>query len=433
VAADRRVVVTGLGVVAPTGIGAAPFWEACLAGRSGARTITRFDASRLASQMACEVDFDPVALGLDEYERTGLDLHAQFAVAAAIEAVADAGLDLPSGGGAGGLDPDRAGVFLGCAEGPATIVEPVWVDVSDAGRRPVERDALPPHFLDGLVANAAPTAIAARFGLHGPTLVVSDACSSAMDAAELGFNAIRAGRCDVVLVGGADSPVTDMAVACYTASGATSTRNDDPATASRPFDLDRDGFVVGEGSAVLVLEEAEHAAARGATPYAEVRAVVSRGNGYHMVSLPADGVMLGGVMQTAMAQSGIGPADVGYVNAHGTSTPSNDRHETAAIKRAFGDLAHRLPVSSTKSMIGHTQGAASAHQMAVLCLSLRDQRIHPTINLTTPDPVCDLDYVTEGARDVALTHVMGNACGFGGITSSIVLARPGLDLPGGGR
>lgn len=422
---QRRVVVTGLGVVAPTGIGVEPFWQACLAGRSGAALITRFDASQMASQMACEVDLDPVAAGLTTYERTALDLHAQFALVAAIEAVADAGLGAALD--AGSVAADRVGVFVGCAEGPAHTVEPVWAAATDGGRRPMEREAVDHAFLSGIAANAAPVSIAARFGLHGPALVVSDACSSAMDAAELGLNAIRAGRCDAVLVGGADSPITDMAVACYTASGATSTRNDDPATASRPFDLDRDGFVVGEGAAVLVLEEAEHAAARGATAYAEVTAVVSRGNGYHMVSLPADGVMLGGVMREAMDRSGIGPSDVGYVNAHGTSTPSNDRHETAAIKRAFGDRAGDVPVSSTKSMIGHTQGAASAHQMAVLCLSLRDQRIHPTINHTTPDPVCDLDYVTEGARDVALTHVMGNACGFGGITSSLVLAQPGLD------
>jgi beta-ketoacyl-acyl-carrier-protein synthase II len=414
----RRVVVTGLGVIAPNGIGKDAFWQACTGGVSAARKITKFDTAGFTSQIACEVrDFDAAGLGLNDEERATLDRHVQFAVAAANQAIDDAGLDTRA------LDTDRAGAFVGSTTASAETFESVWEDVTSRGSESMLGKDLPPRFYFGVLPNAASASIAVHHGLHGPSMMVSDACSSGINAIDQGRLAIIEGSCDVVVAGGSDASVTPMGLASYCVLGAVSKRNDEPERASRPFDLDRDGFVLAEGAAVVVLEEADHARRRGATIYGEILAIATNTNAFHMTALPKDGGPLATIMRTAMKRAGVEPSDVGYLNAHGTATPTNDRHETVAAKAAFGDAAARIPISSTKSLIGHTQGAASAHQLAVLCMTLRDQVMHPTINLDNPDPVCDLDYVPHTAREARIQVAMGNACGFGGINSTVVVSR----------
>jgi beta-ketoacyl-acyl-carrier-protein synthase II len=414
----RRVVITGIGVIAPNGIGKEPFWEACVKGVSGAGPVTRFDASRMISQVCCEVDgFDPEAFGLDEYEGSSLDRHVQLALAAAIEAVEDGHLEAER------IDRERAGVFVGSTNSAPTTFEGVWEELTEKGAQSLVGKPLPPEFYFGILSNAAGSSIAIRYGFHGPTALVSDACSSGVDAVEQAWQSIQEGICDVALAGGTDASITPMGLSCYCVLGAVTKRNDDPQGASRPFDRDRDGFVLGEGAAMFIIEELEHARARGAPIYAEVLGLATNLNAYHMTALPADGGPLSQVMLAALERAGRTAADVGYLNAHGTSTPVNDRSETGAAKLAFGEWAPKIPISSTKGMIGHTQGAASAHQLVVLCMTLRDQVIHPTINYENPDPDCDLDYVPNEAREAKVDVAMGNASGFGGINSSIVLGR----------
>ncbi|HEX5502208.1 MAG TPA: beta-ketoacyl-[acyl-carrier-protein] synthase family protein [Thermomicrobiales bacterium] len=414
----RRVVITGLGVIAPNGNGKEAFWDACVKGVSGAGSITRFDASKMTSRMACEVrDFDPRAWGLTEYEATYLDRHAQFALAAAGQALADADLE------AARLDRERVGVYVGSTNASPDTFEATWERATNRGAERMVAKPLPPELYFGLLSNASSASVATHYGFMGPSAVISDACSSGMDAVEQARHAILDGYCDVALAGGSDASVTPLGLAGYCVLGAVSRRNDDPLTASRPFDRDRDGFVLGEGAAMVILEELEHARRRGATIYGEVLGVSTNTNAYHMTALPADGGPLAAVMRAALTRAGKTPADVGYLNAHGTSTPVNDRSETAAAKAAFGEWAPRIPISSTKGVIGHTQGAASAHQMVVLCMTLRDGVLHPTINYQNPDPDCDLDYVPNVAREARVDVVMANACGFGGINSSIVVGR----------
>ena len=414
----RRVVITGMGVLAPNGIGRDAFWDACVRGVSGAGRVTKFDASQMISQVACEVDdFDARAHGLDDYEAESLDRHVQLLLAASVEAVQDANLEVEK------LDRDRAGVFVGSTNSAPTTFEGVWEKLTKQGAESLVGKELPAEFYWGILSNAAGSAVASRYGFHGPTALVSDACSSGVDAVEQAYQSIVEGFCEVAMAGGTDASVTPMGLACYCVLGAVTKRNDDPQGASRPFDRDRDGFVLGEGAAMFVIEELEHARARGAHIYGEVLGVATNLNAYHMTALPADGGPLATVMLAALQKGGLGPADVSYLNAHGTSTPVNDRSETGAAKRAFGEHAAKIPISSTKCMIGHTQGAASAHQLCVLLMTLRDQIIHPTINYENLDPDCDLDYVPNVAREAKVDVVMGNASGFGGINSSIVLGR----------
>ncbi|MGH3104046.1 MAG: beta-ketoacyl-[acyl-carrier-protein] synthase family protein [Gaiellaceae bacterium] len=414
--------ITGLGVLAPNGVGKEAFWDACVKGISGAELITKFDVSQMTSQIACEVrDFDPRAFGLDDYESTSLDRHVQFALAAAVQAVEDAQLDVDA------IDRERAGVWIGSTNSAPETYEGVWERVTGKGAESIVGKKLPDDFYWGVLSNAASSSIAVRFGFKGPAVMVSDACSSGVNALEQARHSIVDGFCDIAFAGGTDASVTPMGLDCYCVLGAVSKRNDDPKGASRPFDRDRDGFVLGEGSAMLVVEELEHARRRGAQIYAEILGVGTNTNAYHMTALPSHGEPLAEVMTLAMRRAGVGPGDVHYVNAHGTSTPLNDRHESGAAKSAFGDRAAKIPISSTKCVIGHTQGAASAHQMIVLCMTLRDQVMHPTINYENPDPDCDLDYVPNEAREAQVDVAMANACGFGGINSSVVVGRWGRE------
>jgi 3-oxoacyl-[acyl-carrier-protein] synthase II len=414
----RRVVITGLGALAPNGLGKEAFWSACVRGVSGAARITKFDVSQMTSQIACEVKgFDPRAYGLTEYEATHLDRHVQFAIACANQAVEDAQLDVRR------VDRERAGVYVGSTNSAPETFESVWERVTDRGAESMAGKALPPEFYFGLLSNAAASGVAIHHGFMGPSGVVSDACSSGVNAVDLARLAIVDGFCDVMLAGGTDASVTPMGLDCYCVLGAVSRRNDAPQAASRPFDRDRDGFVLGEGAAMVVLEELEHARRRGAPIYGEILGIGTNTNAYHMTALPSGGEPLAEVMLTALRRAGLTPADVDYLNAHGTSTPVNDRSESGAAKAAFGDRARQIPINSTKCVIGHTQGAASAHQLIILCMTLRDQILHPTINYENPDPDCDLDYVPNVAREAKVDVAMANASGFGGINSSIVVGR----------
>ncbi len=417
----RRVVITGLGVVAPNGISKDAFWDACVAGRSGVRAITQFDASLLPTRIAGEVaDFNPQELGLTDDERFLTDRNTQFAIAAGNLAVQDAQL-------ASVLTEDarqRMGVYMGCAMASTQEGERLLEQLTRNGFQPFpENDD--PFISNTFLLNHSPAAaIAMHHQAHGPCLVISTGCSAGADAIGQAYWAIQEGRADRMLAGGSDSSICMGGMNCFSVIGALSTRNDAPEQASRPYDLGRDGFVMAEGAGVLVLEERELALARGATIYAELIGFTSNNNAHHMTALPPDGAPLQNLLKAALEETGITPAHLGYINSHGSSTPSNDGAETAAYKAVFGAQAYQIPINSTKSLIGHTQGAASAIEAVVTALVIHEHILPPTINQDQPDPNCDLDYVPNHARpknvQIALTH----SSGFGGVNTALILAAP---------
>lgn len=418
----RRVAITGLGVVAPNGIGKEAFWQACISGLSGVHPITRFDASVLPTQIAGEVvDFDPVQLGLtpDEYQR--MDRGTQFAIAAANLALIDASFTDPMSE----EERERTGVYIGSAMAYVEEGERIWQQVTDNGTKLLatfNSGDLPASLL---MTNASAACIAAHHQLHGPCMVIATGCSAGADAIGQAFWAIQEERVDRMLAGGSDSAISTIGLDVFCVMGALSTHfNEEPQRASRPYDQKRDGFVMAEGAAVLLLEELELARARGAHIYAEIIAFTSNSNAHHMTALPADGAPLQQLLLQIMAETGITQQQLGYINSHGSSTQPNELAETAAYKAVFGAYAYQIPISATKSLIGHTQGAASAIEAAVTALTLDQQIIPPTINQEEGDPLCDLDYVANSARavhiDVAVTH----SSGFGGVNSALLLARP---------
>jgi minimal PKS ketosynthase (KS/KS alpha) len=414
----RRVVVTGIGVVAPGGATRERFWELITAGRTATRRITFFDPSGFRSQIAAECDFDPRAAGLGDDEVERMDRYVQFAVAAALEAMADCGLTDAD------VDPDRTGVTLGSAVGGTTMLEAGYVAVSDAGREwLVDPDAAPAPAYLALVPSTLASEVAHRFGAHGPGVVVSTGCTSGIDAIGYGYQLIQDGEADVVIAGASESGISPISMACFDPIGATSCRNDEPERASRPFDRGRDGFVMGEGAAVLILEDLEHATRRAARAYCEISGYASRGNAFHMTGLRPDGAEMAEAIADALRQGGIEPARVDYVNAHGSGTKQNDIHETAALKRALGDHAYRVPVSSIKSMIGHSLGGIGALEMAACALAIDRGVVPPTANLDDPDPDCDLDYVPNVARCRTVDVTLCTGSGFGGFQSAMVAAR----------
>ena len=417
---QRRVVITGLGVVAPNGIGKENFWSACISGRSGIRRVTHFDASPLPTRIAGEVaDFEPEAFGITPEETRSTDRNTQFALAAANLALEDAGL--PSE--LSDTERDSTGVYIGSAMASLTAGEQVWCQVTGRGAHP-PRDTMNGNILFTLLLTNAPAAaIAAHHQLHGPCLVIATGCSAGADAIGEAFWAIQEGQADCMLAGGSDSAISYGGFAAFCVLGAMSTRNEEPESASCPYDRRRDGFVMAEGAGVVVLEERERALARNAHIYAEMIAFASNSNSHHMTALPADGAPLQQLIRQALEEAEIIPEQIGYINSHGSSTPTNDSVETAAYKAIFGEQAYRIPISATKSMIGHTQGAASAIETVLTTLVLERQVIPPTINQQYPDPLCDLDYVPNVARrttvDVALTH----SSGFGGVNNLLILSR----------
>ncbi|MFF0296702.1 beta-ketoacyl-[acyl-carrier-protein] synthase family protein [Kitasatospora sp. NPDC004614] len=415
---NRRVAVTGIGVVAPGGIGVRQFWKLLTDGRTATRGITLFDPDGFRSRIAAECDFDPAAHGLTADQIARNDRYVQFALVATAEAIADAGLEPDR------EDPWRIGVSLGTAVGGTTRLEADYVLVSGRGEHwDVDHRPAKPHLERAFTPATLASAVAERIGAHGPVQTVSTGCTSGLDAVGYAALAIEEGRADVIVAGACDSPISPITVACFDAIKATSARNDDPEHASRPFDKSRDGFVLGEGGAVLVLEEWEHAKRRGARIYAELGGFATFGNAYHMTGLTQEGVEMSEAIDRALAHARLPGDAIDYVNAHGSGTKQNDRHETAAVKRSLGAHARCTPMSSIKSMVGHSLGAIGAIELVACTLALHHGVVPPTANYTERDPECDLDYVPRTARELPLRHVLSVGSGFGGFQSAVVLSR----------
>lgn len=410
--ARRRVVVTGMGTLNPLGLDVAATWDALLNGHSGIGHITHFDAADFDTQIAGEVTgFDPVALfGAKDARRMARVTH--LALAAAGEALAAAGLDQPT------ANRDRMGVLVGSAMGN---LEPVIDNQATLETRGPGR--VSPFFVPMMLPDTPAAMISIRYGLRGPVLSVATACATATDAIGQATAIIRSGTADVMVAGGADAAILPLVIAGFSSMGTLSRRNEDPAEASRPFDRDRDGFVMGEGAGILVLEALDHAVARGATLYGEVLGYGVTADAYHISSPAEDGEGAVRAMHAALADAGLASGQVDYINAHGTSTLLNDRSETAAIKTVFGHRAPDIPVSSTKSAHGHLLGAAGGLEAIVVLRALAAGIIPPTINYRTPDPGCDLDYVPNIARPVAIQRAMSNSFGFGGHNAVLIFGR----------
>jgi act minimal PKS ketosynthase (KS/KS alpha) len=397
-----------------------PFWDLLTAGRTATRTITAFDPAPFRSRMAAECDFDPSAEGLTPREIRRMDRATQFAVVAAREGVEDSGIDREA------LDGSRVGVVIGSAVGCTTSLENEYAVVSDSGSRwLVDHTYGVPHLFDYFVPSSIAAEVAHdRIAAEGPVSLVSTGCTSGLDAVGRAADLIAEGVADVMVAGAAEAPISPITVACFDAIKATSPDNDRPAEASRPFDRTRRGFVLGEGAAVFVLEERETARRRGAEVYAEISGFATRCNAYHMTGLRSDGREMAEAIRVALAEARTEPSAIDYVNAHGSGTRQNDRHETAAFKRSLGDHARRTPVSSIKSMIGHSLGAIGSLEIAACALAIRHDVVPPTANLREPDPECDLDYVPLEARPWPVTEVLTVGSGFGGFQSAMVLSGP---------
>jgi len=404
----RRVVITGVGAVTPLGLDVPSLWSALTAGRSGIRRIESFDTTAFETKIAGEVqDFDPTRF-FDRKDVRRADRFAQLAVAAATEAVTEAKLET-------GIDRDRVGVSIATAAGGLESVVDTANTLRERGPNRVS-----PFFVTMYIANAASGLVSLRWGFRGPSLTHVSACASSSHSVGEAAEAIKRGQVDVMVAGGSEAVIVPVAVAAFSNMRALSRRNDEPERASRPFERDRDGFVLSEGAAVLVLEEADHAARRGAKSYGELIGYGASDDAYHMAD-PAPGGVGGALsMRAALANAGIAPEEVGYINAHGTSTPANDRAETLAIKEVFGDHAHKVMVSSTKSMTGHLFGAAGALEAIICLLALRDGCIPPTINYDTPDPELDLDFVPNVARAAKVRVALSNSMGLGGTNGSLI-------------
>ncbi|GAP47964.1 beta-ketoacyl synthase [Streptomyces azureus] len=412
--------ITGVGVVAPGAVGTGPFWSLLTSGRTATRRITLFDSSPHRSRIAAEVDFDAAAHGFTPADGERLDRVAQFALVSAREALADSGLD-----GAG--DPLRRGVSLGSAIGCTTGLATQYALLSDCGKAwAVDHTRAADCLYDYFVPSSLAAEVARDCGAQGPVGLVSSGCTSGLDAVGHGWELVREGSADVVVAGGAEAPISPIAMACFDRIRLTSPRNDEPQTASRPYDRTRDGFVLGEGAAVVVLEEFEHARRRGARSYAELSGFAALSSAHHMTGLRPDGQEMAETIRAALDEARLNPVDVDYINAHGAGTRHNDRHETHAFKASLGEHARRIPVSSIKSMIGHALGAAGALDLVASCLAIQHDTVPPTANLHEPDPVCDLDYTPLVAREQRTSTVLSVASGFGGFHSAMVLTRPRL-------
>ncbi len=410
--AERRVVITGMGCVSPVGLSAEESWGAVLAGRSGVGLLTLFEPEGLPVRIAAEVkDFDPLRY-TDRKEARKMDRFTQFAVAAAQEAMDHSGLEVTA------ANRDRIGVLVGSGIGGIATLEREIRTGMEKGL-----DRISPFFIPMMICDMASGQVSIRFGLGGPNSCVVTACATGTNAIGDAAAVIRRGDADAMLAGGAEAAVTPMSVGGFAACRALSTHNEEPQKASRPFDALRDGFVIAEGSAVLVLEELEFARARGATILAEITGYGMSADAYHITQPAPEGVGAVRAMAAALAMAGIRPEDVSYINAHGTSTGPNDRNETAAIKSVFGEQAYRVPISSTKSMTGHLLGAAGAIEAMFCVQAIRDGWIPPTINQEHPDPECDLDYVPNVKREHRVDVALSNSFGFGGHNATLVIRR----------
>ncbi|MBI1964190.1 MAG: beta-ketoacyl-ACP synthase II [Candidatus Rokubacteria bacterium] len=408
----RRVVVTGLGALTPLGNTVEEYWSALKEGRSGVGPITRFDATGYPTRIAAEVrGFDPLKY-VDKKEARRLDPYLQYAMACAVMAVEDAGLDT------GKMDGDRCGVLIGSGIGGITTLLETHKTLLEKGP-----DRVSPFFIPMMIVNMASGLVSMRFGAKGPNSSVVTACATGNHTIGDAFKILQRGDADVMIAGGAEAIIVPLTIAGFCSMKAMSTRNDQPARASRPFDANRDGFVCGEGGGILVLEALEHAVRRDARIYAEVVGYGMTGDAHHMTAPDPAGDGAARAMAAALRDAGLPPAAVGYINAHGTSTPYNDKFETLAIKRVFGEHARRLAVSSTKSMTGHLLGAAGGIEAIATVLALHHGLLPPTINYETPDPDCDLDYVPNQARKQDVEVALSNAFGFGGTNAALAFRK----------
>lgn len=408
----RRVVVTGIGLVTPLGVGTEQTWQALINGRSGIGPITRFDAVDQATRIAAEVkDFNPEDW-FEKKQAKNLDAFVQYAVVAAEMAWKNSGLSITE------ENVHRLGVITGCGMGGLPTIEEYHGVLMERGPRKIT-----PFFIPRVIPNMPSGHISMRIGSKGPNLTQTTACAAGTHAVGEAFRHIVYGDCDVAITGGTESVICPLAVGGFGAMKALSTRNDDPLAASRPFDVDRDGFVISEGAGMLVFEELESARRRGATIYAEIIGYGQTSDAYHIAAPPEDGEGAARCMAMALRDAGLNPEDIDYINAHGTSTPLNDKCETLAIKTVFKEHAYKLAVSSTKSMTGHALGAAGGLEAAFTVLALHNGIVPPTVNLQKPDPDCDLDYVPNTAREVGIRTAMSNSFGFGGTNGVVVFRR----------
>ncbi|MGD8719562.1 MAG: beta-ketoacyl-ACP synthase II [Candidatus Zixiibacteriota bacterium] len=411
---ERRVVVTGLGVVAPNGNTVAEYWDNLVNGRGGAGPITHFDTEGYSSKIGCEVkDFHPEQY-IEPKALKRMDTFVQYALTSAVTAMADAGLEV----GRDGLESERIGVIVGSGIGGIGVIEQQHSVLVEKGPRRVT-----PLLIPMLISNMASGQISIHLNARGPNSCVVTACATAAHSIGDAYRVIQRGDADVMMAGGTEAAITPLGCAGFCIMKALSTRNDDPDHASRPFDRERDGFVVGEGSGVLVLEEYERARDRGADIYAEIVGYGMSADAYHITAPDPDGSGGSRAMRMAVEGAGLNPEDVDYINAHGTSTPLNDAAETKAIKNYFGDHAYKLAISSTKSMTGHLLGAAGGVESIATVLMIKNKTIHPTINYEYPDPECDLDYVPNEAREVEVNVAITNSFAFGGQNATLVFKR----------
>lgn len=401
-----------MGVVTPVGIGLDDFWESLIHGRSGVGRITRFDPKGFRSQIAAEVKgFDPT-LYIDEKDLKRMALFTQYACVASKMAIEDAGIEPEK------LDRKRVGVYIGSGIGGLDVIEEEHKRLLEDGPRRIT-----PTFIPRLIIDIASGWVSILFGFKGPNMACVTACATGAHAIGEAYRIIEMGDADIMIAGGAEAAITPLALAGFSASRSLSTRNNEPERASRPFDLERDGFVIGEGAGIVVLESLDHAMARGAHIYAEIKGYGLTGDAYHLTAPSPDGEGAAMAIEMALKEAGLAKEDIGYINAHGTSTQLNDRCETDAIKKVFGKHAYKIPISSTKSMTGHMLGAAGGVELVATALTIERGKIHPTINYQTPDPRCDLDYVPNIAREVEVDAAISNSFGFGGHNAVLVLKR----------
>ena len=409
---SRRVVMTGVGLVSPLGIGTQANWDALCAGRSGIGPITRFDAGQYSARIAGEVKgFDPLQF-VEKKDVKKMDVFIQFALAAAQFAVDDARLKVTA------ELADHVGVFIASGIGGFQTIEREHLELMKGGPRRIS-----PFFIPAAIINLAAGQVSIRFNARGPNLATCTACTASAHAIGEAYEIIRRDDADVMIAGGSEAAITPMGVGGFAAMRALSTRNDEPERASRPFDKDRDGFVMGEGAGIVILEELESARARGASIYAEIVGYGLTSDAYHLTGQPEEAHGAIRSMAMALKKGQIAPADVDYINAHGTSTPINDPTETLGVKKLFGEHAHKLAMSSTKSMTGHLLGAAGGLEAGITALAVRHQIAPPTINLDNPDPACDLDYVPNTARPMKIRYALSNSFGFGGTNGTLLLKR----------
>jgi 3-oxoacyl-[acyl-carrier-protein] synthase II len=409
---SRRVVITGIGLVSALGIGTRETWAGVLAGQSGVTRVTRFDITGYAAQIAAEVNgFDPLNW-IEKKDIKKMDLFIQYAIAAAQFAMDDSRLKITGENG-----PD-VGVFIGSGIGGFITIEREHEALLKGGPRKVS-----PFFIPSAIINLAAGQVSIRFGAKGPNLATCTACSASAHAVGESYEIIKRGDAEAMIAGGSEAAITPMSLGGFAQLRALSTRNDEPGRASRPFDKDRDGFIIGEGAGMLILEELGHAQRRGAPIYAEVVGYGSTSDAYHMTAPSEDGDGARRVMAMAIRKGGIAPSEVDYINAHGTSTPYNDKLETLAIKNCFGDHARKLAISSTKSMTGHLLGGAGGLEAGISALAVFHQEVPPTINLDRPDPECDLDYVPYKSRKMPVRYALSNSFGFGGTNAALLFKK----------